>query len=213
MSEYFDYSRIKNYKLYFAIVPLAKLIMSSKYKLKYEGRENLPEKGAYILSCNHITALDPVLLALKSKRIIHFMAKYETFKNPLARFFLTHLNSFPVKRGSSDKSSIEYAINLIKNGEIIGIFPEGTRNKEGTEPQKAKSGVALIAHASKADVLPCSIRIGEKKGFRKTLTVRYGELIKYDELGFSENAHSTSEIRNASRLIFDKTVALWRNGL
>ncbi|MBR3588210.1 MAG: 1-acyl-sn-glycerol-3-phosphate acyltransferase [Clostridia bacterium] len=213
MTDHFDYSRIKNYKLYTLAVPVAKFIMSLKYKLRYEGKENLPKTGAYIVSANHLTSFDPVLLAMNSGRVIHFMAKYETFEKPFTRFFLTHFNSFPVKRGSSDKSSIEYAINLIKHGEVIGIFPEGTRNKEGGEPQKAKSGVALIAKATNADVVPCSIHIGEKKGFRRPCTVRYGKLIKFEDLGFSEESRSTSEIRNASRIIFDETVALWRKGL
>ena len=213
MTDHFDYSRIKNYKLYTLAVPVAKFIMSLKYKLRYEGKDNLPKTGAYIVSANHLTSFDPVLLAMNSGRVIHFMAKYETFEKPFTRFFLTHFNSFPVKRGSSDKSSIEYAINLIKHGEVIGIFPEGTRNKEGGEPQKAKSGVALIAKATNADVVPCSIHIGEKKGFRRPCTVRYGKLIKFEDLGFSEESRSTSEIRNASRIILDETVALWRKGL
>lgn len=213
MTEHFDYSRIKNYKLYTISVPIAKLIMALKYKLKYEGKENLPKKGAYIVSANHLTSFDPVLLAMNSGRVIHFMAKYETFEKPFTRFFLTHFNSFPVKRGSSDKSSVEYAIKLIQNGEVLGIFPEGTRNKEGGEPQKAKSGVALIAKATSADVVPCSIYIGERKFLRKPVTVRYGKLIKFEELGFSSDSRSTAEIRNASRIIFDETVSLWRKGL
>ncbi len=213
MTDHFDYSKIKNYKLYTFAAPIARLIMGLKYKLKYEGKENLPKTGAYIVSANHLTSFDPVLLAMNSGRAVHFMAKYETFENPFKRFFLTHFNSFPVKRGSSDKSSIEYAIKLIKHGEVIGIFPEGTRNKEGGEPQKAKSGVALIAKATSADVVPCSIYIGEKKGLRRPCTVRYGKLIKFEDLGFSEGSRSTSEIRNASRIIFDETVRLWRMGL
>lgn len=213
MTDHFDYSRIKNYKMYSIAVPIARLLMSLKYKLRYEGQENLPKTGAYIVSANHLTSFDPVLLAMNSGRVIHFMAKYETFEKPFTRFFLTHFNSFPVKRGSSDKSSIEYAIKLIKHGEVIGIFPEGTRNKEGGEPQKAKSGVALIAKATGSDVVPCSINIGEKKGFRRPATIRYGRLIKYEELGFSEDGRSTAEIRNASRIIFDETVSLWRKGL
>lgn len=213
MTDHFDYSKIKNYMFYRFCRPLAKIVLGLKYKLKYYGRENLPENGGYIISANHLTSLDPVLLAVNCKKDIHFMAKYENFEKPFNRFFLTHFNSFPIKRGSSDKSSIEYAIKLIKHGEIIGIFPEGTRNKEGGEPQKAKSGVALIAKATNADVLPCSIHIGERKGLRRPCTVRYGKLIKFEDLGFTDAARSTTEIRNASRIIFDETVSLWRKGI
>ncbi len=213
MTDYFDYSKIRNRKFYTFVRPLAKLVASFRYKLKYVGKENLPKTGGYIVSCNHVTSLDPLLLAINSGRAIHFMAKYENFEKPFSRFFLTHLNSFPVKRGSSDKSSIEYAINLIKHGEVIGIFPEGTRNKESSEPQKAKSGVALIAKATNSDVVPCSLYYGEKKGFRIPVTVRYGELIKFEDLGFTEGTRSTAEIRNASRIIFDETVRLWGMGL
>lgn len=213
MTDYFDYSKIKNHKFYDFIRPIAKLYVFFKYKMRCEGKENLPKKGAYIVSCNHVTSFDPLLLALNSGRAIHFMAKNETFEKPFNRFFLTHLNAFPVKRGSSDKSSIEYAINLIKHGEVIGIFPEGTRNQDGTAPQKAKSGVALISKATNSDVVPCSLFFGEKKGLRTPVTVRFGKLIKFDELGFTDGARSTTEIRNASRMIFDETVRLWGMGL
>lgn len=213
MTDYFDYSKIKNHKFYTFITPIAKLLVAFKYKLKYEGKENLPKKGGYIVSCNHITSFDPLLLAINSGRAIHFMAKYETFEKPFTRFFLTHMNAFPVKRGSSDKSAIEYAINLIRHGEVIGIFPEGTRNKDASEPQKAKSGVALIAKATNSDVVPCSLFFGKKKGLRIPVTVRYGKLIKFEELGFTDGARSTAEIRNASRMIFDETVRLWGLGL
>lgn len=213
MTDYFDYSKVRNRKFYDIVAPITKVLTSLVFKIKCEGKENLPKEGAYIVSCNHLTSFDPLLLAVRSGRPIHFMAKYETFEKPFTRFFLTHLNSFPVKRGSSDKSSIEYAINLIKSGHVIGIFPEGTRNKEGGEPLKAKSGVALIAKATNSDVVPCSIYFGEKKGIRTPVTVRFGKLIKFEELGFTDGARSTAEIRNASRMIFDETVRLWRMGL
>ena len=117
---------------------------------------------------------------------------------------------FTVKRGAGDIESVNYAIDLVENGEILGIFPEGKRSRDYT-PQNAKAGIALIAHAAKADILPVGIYAkGRIKPFKLT-TVRYGKLIKYDELGMSE-AGGRSEYKAASVKIMDEIKRLWGMG-
>lgn len=149
--------------------------------IKVIGKENLPKEGGFILASNHTSISDPIFMIANFKRQVYFMAKAELFKNWLFRAVLTRLGAFAVDRGKGDMSAIHHAEDLIRDGKILGIFPEGTRYVEGA-PRKAKSGVAYIAMDTKSDILPVSVyREGKYKIFKKT-TIRIGELIKYDEL-------------------------------
>ena len=94
---------------------------------------------------------------------------------------------------------------------MLGIFPEGTCSKDFI-PTKPKSGVALIANLAHADVIPTSIYIEKNKKLRKKFTVRFGKMIKYEDLGFADDGKNTTQLRYASRKIFDEIVELWRLG-
>ena len=206
----FDYSIVRDRKYYDVVKGPCKFLLRLGLRIQCEGLENIPEDGAFILACNHIHFVDPAVLLAVFPRPIHFMAKAEAFKNKLAAWFLTHLNVFPVNRGRSDKSSVDYAVKLIENGHVLGIFPEGTRSKD-LKPQKAKAGIALIARQTKADILPASVYCEKKGGLFRKITVRYGELIKYEDLGITEEG-GTRELREATDKVMDKIVALWEEG-
>ena len=107
-------------------------------------------------------------------------------------------------------TAIDFSEEIIKNGWVLGIFPEGTRSKD-FKPARGKSGIALIAKQTKADVLPVSIYTDEeyKKGTK--LTVRFGNVIKNEELGFTEE-RSAKELRNATKRIMGDITALWEEG-
>ncbi|MBQ2963027.1 MAG: 1-acyl-sn-glycerol-3-phosphate acyltransferase [Clostridia bacterium] len=203
----FDYSVVKDRKYYDVVKGPCKFLLKLGLRIKCEGVENIPKEGAFILASNHIHFVDPAVLLANFPRPIHFMAKVEAFKYKITAFLLTHLNTFPVSRGRSDKASIDYAVKLIENGCVMGIFPEGTRSKD-LKPHKAKAGVALIARQTKADILPCSIYCDKKGGLFRKVTVRYGELIKYEELGLTEES-STKELRAAADKIMEEIVDLW----
>jgi len=207
----FDYNKVKNYKTYDALMPVAKVASRIAIKPNIIGLENVPKEGGFILASSHITMLDPVHLGACFPLPIHFMGKEEAFASKFTSWFFTKMNAFPVARGSADKSSIEYAIKLVKEGYVLGIFPEGTRAKD-YKPAHAKSGVALIAKAAHADILPVSIYTSDEAKFRSRLTIRFGEMIHYEELGFSEEEHSSKELKDASRLIMERIVALWEKG-
>lgn len=203
----FDYSVVRDRKFYNSVKGLCKFLLKIGLRIKSVGTENIPEKGAFILACNHIHFVDPAVLLADFPRPIHYMAKAEAFKNPVAAWLLTHLNTFPVSRGRSDKSSIDYAVKLIENGHVMGIFPEGTRSKD-LKPHAAKAGLALIARQTKADILPCSLYCEKKGGLFRKITVRYGELIRYEELGIGEEG-STRELREAANKVMEEIVDLW----
>ncbi|MBQ9413716.1 MAG: 1-acyl-sn-glycerol-3-phosphate acyltransferase, partial [Clostridia bacterium] len=127
------------------------------FPFKLIGRENIPADRPVVVCCNHISALDPLFLLYGCRRPIFFMGKEELFKNPLAAWFLKKLfGVFAVTRGSGDKSVIEQALSIVRNGDMMGIFPEGTRSKDGTLG-RAKSGASLCVAQSGVDVLPCAV--------------------------------------------------------
>jgi len=204
----FDYSVVKDRKTYSILMPLGKFLRWLLYKVTYSGLENIPAEGGFILASNHITALDPFFLATGSPLPIHFMGKDEVFQKPVLRTLMTHFNGFPVSRGAADKTAVEYAIKLLARGGVLGIFPEGTRSKDNKIGQ-GKSGVALIAKAANADILPVAVYTPGKFKFRAKLTVRFGEMIRYEELGMSDDERSARELREAARVVMDRISQLW----
>ena len=149
--------------------------------VKVVGKENIPTSGPFIMCSNHTSMTDPMFMIPILKRQVFFMAKMELFKVWIVRAVFNLMGIFPVDRGKGDMSAIRKAQDIIKEGKILGIYPEGTRHKEGP-PRKAKSGVAYIAMNTNADILPVSVyREGSYKFFKKT-TIRIGKLMKYEDL-------------------------------
>ncbi len=208
----FDYSKVKEEEeFYDNLRPLGLKIVNSLHKIEYVGIENIPAEGGFILASNHIKALDPVFIALGVKdRQIHFMGKKELFEKPVVRSLLAKMNGFPIVRGTADKEAVFYAERIVKEGKILGIFPEGTRSKD-YKPARAKSGIGLIAREAKADVLPVSIYNCDdmKKGSK--LTIRFGELIPYENLGFTCD-DSREEVKACAKLVMDEIKKLWEMG-
>ena len=207
----FDYSEIKDSKTYDKLRPVGKAVAKLLYKIEYVGLENVPVDGGFILASNHMDALDPVFIAIGlENRQLHFMGKKELFENPVSKWALSKLNGFPIVRGGADTEALEYAIRIPKEGHILGIFPEGTRSKT-FKPARAKSGVAMIAKEAKTDVLPVSIYTSDnmKKGTK--LTIRFGEIIPYEKLGFTEEG-SREELKTCAKYIMDEIIKLWEMG-
>ena len=127
------------------------------FHLHVEGRENIPVKGAVIVAPNHKSNWDPPLIGVAfSNRVVHYMAKEELFKNPIAAWILTMFGTFPVKRGSGDGSAVMRAVRELRKGYPVGIFPEGTRIKrEGLG--RFHSGMASIAMIEGSDILPVAV--------------------------------------------------------
>ena len=204
----FDFSAPRESRLYDVFRPLAKGFISLRYCVTSFGEENIPEKGAFILAANHISALDPVMIISRCPRTLHFMAKDELFKNPVFASFLKKMNVFPVKRQTSDKRALEFAKRIISSGWALGIFPEGSRIKDAI-PKRAKNGVSYLAAKTKADVLPVSIyKTAGGRKLRPHITIRFGKIIKNSELGFSEE-YSQQKIRESSEKIMGAITALW----
>ena len=184
--------------------PLTKLI----FWFRSHRRENIPKEGGFILCCNHTSYLDIAFLVLTCKRPIYFMAKEELFANPFMGWFYRHMGGFPIKRGGGDTAAMQKAEEIVRRGDILGIFPEGTRTKDPQgRPMRAKSGVAVIAAATGADVLPAAINYhGRVKPFRR-IDVTYGDMISNKQLHIEEN--SRADLKRATNTIMGAVTALW----
>ena len=144
------------------------------YRFDIKGLEHFPKTGGVLVCSNHIDALDPPVVGITAPRPVHFMAKEELFNMPILKPLLPKLNAFPVKRGLSDREALRRALALLKNGDVMGLFPEGTRSKDG-KLGKGFSGAGFFALKGDADVVPCAI-IGPYKPFKR-LKVVYGKPI------------------------------------
>lgn len=161
---------------------IAKVVMNIYYglffRVKTEGIENVPDKGGAILCCNHISNYDPITVALRLNRLPRYISKKELFDNKLFAKVLSTLKAFPVDREKMDFAAIKNCLNVLKEGELLGIFAQGRRVKEG-ETAAAKAGVALFAVKSGAPVIPVAIK-STYKPFSE-IKVIYGEPISFEE--------------------------------
>lgn len=157
---------------------LLRLIYRLLFRLEASGIEHVPKDGGVVLCSNHISLLDPPAIGILLKRRIRFMAKAELFNIPVFGAGIKALGAFPVKRNGVGKETIRTAFQLLQDGDIMGIFPEGTRTTD--QSGAAKKGAAMIALRSGAAVVPVAI-IGSYKLFRKTRVV-YGLPIDMSDL-------------------------------
>ena len=144
-----------------------------------EGMDRLPDSGV-LLCPNHASNWDPILVALRLpiNYRLHIMAKEELVKNPLLGWLLRKVGAFPVSRGNNDINTIRTAIQSIKDGDNLLVFPEGTTIHDGIGytdglPAHAKAGVAMIGVRTGAKLVPVFVD-GEKKLFHRTRII-FGE--------------------------------------
>jgi len=139
---------------------VSKLFVLPIYKFVFRGhligRENIPQKNSFIMVSNHGSLLDPPLLGHALGRNISFMAKAELFKIPFLGFIIKACGAYPVKRGIADKNTIKTACKKLSNDNSIGIFIDGTRQKNG-RVNKPKQGAALLAFKNQKLLLPVAI--------------------------------------------------------
>jgi len=136
-----------------------------------QGVENMPTEGPVILAINHQSIWDPLVAASSLPRKVSFMAKEELFSIPVLGKIFFKLGAFPVKRGQGDMNAIRQSLAILKEGRVLGLFPEGTRSKTG-EIQKGLPGMVLIMEKSKASVVPIKMF-----GTRNLLIKGWGKIV------------------------------------
>ncbi|WP_146552011.1 1-acyl-sn-glycerol-3-phosphate acyltransferase [Rummeliibacillus sp. SL167] len=167
-------------------------VLKPIYRMEVIGVENFPKEGGILLCSNHIDNLDPPVVGICAPRPVNFMAKEELFHVPILKGILPKLHAFPVKRGLSDRQALRMAINILKEGQVVGLFPEGHRNKTG-KLGKGFSGAGFFALRGNANVVPCAV-IGPYKPFHKVKVI-FGEAIDIEP--FRERKAKPEEVTEA----------------
>jgi 1-acyl-sn-glycerol-3-phosphate acyltransferase len=134
-------------------------------KMDVVGLENFPSDGSVVVACNHVTNFDVFPMQLSLPRPIFYMAKSELFKFPLMDVVLRDLGAFPVFRGEKDAWAMQHAQKVLENGQTLGMFPEGTRNK-GKGLGLAKTGSARMAIETNSPIVPMVI-VGTDQFFKR----------------------------------------------
>jgi 1-acyl-sn-glycerol-3-phosphate acyltransferase len=143
--------------------------MRRLYRIEVTGAENVPAAGGCILASNHDSLADPFIISVVTEREIRFMAKAELFRRPAAAAVFRALGAFPVERGGGDRAAIGEAAELLRRGEVLGIFPQGTSKQHRERPWHR--GAARLALATGAPIVP--VRMTGTRGlpFRKRVRI------------------------------------------
>lgn len=142
--------------MYAFILAIVGFVFRLIFRIDAKGAENIPAEGAVLLCANHVHMFDPVIIAMNSRREIRFMGKAEAFEWPVLGSLFRAMGGFPVKRGGADISAVRTSLKYLKEGQIVGIFPEGTRSKTG-ELGKAQHGVMMLADSANVVMVPAGI--------------------------------------------------------
>lgn len=172
-----------------------------------KGKKNIPERGGFILACNHVSYLDPVIFGISCPRQLNYMARESLFENRLFGWFLAHVNVFAIKRYSADIGAIKEALARLKIGGGLLLFPEGTRSINGRLGE-GQEGVGFLARKSNVPVVPAFIKGTEKampKGAKfikpARLTVVFGPVMKFPaDGGVSDKAWANEIMRQIAFL-------------
>jgi len=150
-------------------------LMRVLYRVELTGSERVPATGAAILASNHASIVDPFILAVTTKREIHYMAKAELFGNPVLSAVFRSLNAFPVERGGGDRTAMSEAAALLGRGALLGIFPQGTSKVE--RQIGWHRGAARLALTTGAPLIP--VRMTGTRGWpwRTRVRIAVGEPI------------------------------------
>jgi 1-acyl-sn-glycerol-3-phosphate acyltransferase len=172
--------------LYNVVAALSWPILRGLFRLRVQGRENVPADGGYVLACNHLSNFDPWPLGMPlwPQRWLRFMAKSELYWWP-ARYILDAAGAFPVHRGRADVEAVQTAERLAREGNVVVMFPEGTRRKKGLVKKhqaRARSGAARIALDAHVPLVPAAISGTDRLLRLGPLRVAYGAPVDLEDL-------------------------------
>ena len=173
---------MKNNFGYRLLTPLMRVLFRLYYNPKIINKEFIPKKGSIVIASNHKHLFDQCLTIMATKRPINYMAKKEYFDGKFAWFF-KFVGCIPVDRSKKDENSKKCALSVLSKGGAIGIFPEGTRNRNKKKVLlDFKYGAVSLAKKSDSYIIPCAVT-GDYKFRSKNLMIQYGKPFKVDDLG------------------------------
>jgi len=179
-------------------------VLYGLFRLRAKGVENVPEGTGFVLAANHFSNFDPWPLGMPlwPKHFLRFMAKSELYWFP-ATLVLNNAGAFPVRRGQRDIAAIETAVELVKEGHVVTMFPEGTRRSKGLTKKwdaRPHSGAARIALEAGAPLVPAALKGTDRLSRFGPLRVAYGAPIDIDDL-------RGQEVGPAARLATERLMA------
>ena len=161
------------------IIVVLNIVFRTVYRMKVVGTKNIPKEGALIFCGNHKTYLDPPAITVTNGRKMSFMAKEQLKENWLFAFLGWAFEAIYVKRDSKDIGPLKQALTILKSGDCLGIFPEGTRNGLEKNNGAVKNGAAYLALKTGAKIVPVGI-VGNGKPFTKNAVI-YGEPLDFSK--------------------------------
>jgi 1-acyl-sn-glycerol-3-phosphate acyltransferase len=182
---------------------ISRLVIGVLFRVEHINIEKIPNEGSGILCANHVSDVDMFFIGCKLKRLIRYMAKEELFQKLLIGKLIKYFGAFPVRRGAGDIGAIRKALDLLKEGHIIGIFPEGTIRKKNMK-LNAKPGPALIAMKSGAKIIP--VKIEGKIGLFSKIKIIYGNpyYLRFEK----DRKYKSKELSQISQDILDNIYSL-----
>lgn len=167
---------------------------------KLKNRKNIKKGQNYIFVCNHTTSLDIVLLMQNIHRRQYVLAKKELFSSKFKKWFLNKMHAIPIDRHNLDIHAVKTCLTLLKDGQTLTIFPEGTRNKTSDDLQAVKNGAAMFAIKTGVEILP--IRIAKRPRFFRFNTITFGKPFSLNE--FAGQKLTKDVLDEASKIITEK---------
>lgn len=166
---------------YRASVAMINFLVGTLRGMEIRGAENIPARGAALIASNHVAYFDPPLLGSASPREFYYMAKRELFENSVLGWLIDKYNAIPISRGGFDREGIKKAAEVLRRGNALLVFPEGTRSRDGSL-KEPKLGVAKLALEAGAPIVPACIDYsgGWLKAFflRRKIKIRFGSPVK-----------------------------------
>jgi 1-acyl-sn-glycerol-3-phosphate acyltransferase len=192
-------------RTYHAVAALSWPILYGLFRFRARGRENVPREGGFVLACNHVSSFDPWPLGLPlwPRRLLRFMAKSELYWFPLT-LILNGAGAFPVRRGQADAEAIDTAVQLARAGNIVAMFPEGTRRTKGLVKRyeaRPRTGAARIALEAGVPLVPAAVRGTDHLRRIAAIRVAYGPPVDIDDL------RSAPDLRDAAQEATDRLMA------
>jgi 1-acyl-sn-glycerol-3-phosphate acyltransferase len=191
--------------LYNVVAAFSWPVLYGLFRLRVQGRENVPADGGYVLACNHLSNFDPWPLGMPlwPKHWLRFMAKSELYWWP-ATYILDAAGAFPVHRERADVEAVNTAVRLAREGNVVVMFPEGTRRRKGLVKKhqaRARSGAARIALEAGVPLVPAAVAGTDRLLRLGPLRIAYGAPIEVDDL------RATGDMRHASQVATERLMS------
>jgi 1-acyl-sn-glycerol-3-phosphate acyltransferase len=184
-------------------------------RLHVYGKDSVPRTGGCVVASNHFSWLDPLVLGAASPRVLYYMAKIEAHRAPGLGAFIRAFGCFPVRRGESDREAVRTMRKIVADGNALGLFVEGTRQRSGV-PGDVQPGAAMVAIQEGVSVVPVAIHGTESWSLRhpQRVSIAWGQPLAFDGLpkGGKGYKQASAQLQAEIRRLWDWLVEVHERG-